>query len=119
MFLRTVASFLALVIVWAGFTTQESAISLMSVGGEPSALSAIDSSRHVSDGSVTDHHLDDQPGSTSVENLADQPSLFMAGPSTRVPLLAMSKPHPYVDAAFTPADPQALQRPPCATSFVA
>jgi hypothetical protein len=119
MFLRTVAAFLALVIVWAGFTTQESAISLTPIGSESSALSAIDSSRHVSDGSVTDHHLDDQPGSATVENLTDQPSLFMAGPSTRAPLLAMSKPHPYVAAAFTPVDPQALQRPPCATPLVA
>lgn len=119
MFLRTVAAFLALVIVWASFTTQESAMSLGSIGSGSSALSAIDSSRHVSDGSVTDHHLDDQPGSAFVENLADQPSLFMAGPSARVPLLAMSKPHPYLAAAFTPADPQALQRPPCTTPLVA
>jgi hypothetical protein len=119
MFLRTAAAFLALVIVWASFTTQESAISLLPIGGGSSALSAIDNSRHVSDGSVTDHHLDDQPGSAFVENLADQPSLFMVEPNTRVPLLAMTKPHPYVAAAFTPVDPQALQRPPCTTALVA
>jgi hypothetical protein len=119
MFNRSVAALLVLVLVWAGFATQEHAVSMASPAAGSSFLSATDSSHQLADGSVDDHHLDDQPGSASVENPADQPGLFLVGPDARPLLLAMTRPHPYISAAFTPAHVEAPQRPPCATPPVA
>jgi hypothetical protein len=121
MFRRTVAAFLSLVLFWAGFATQENAVSLVSVSvsAEPAIVYALDNSHQLTDGSVDDHHLDDQPGSASVENLADQPGLFLVSASARAPLLALTRPYPYIAAAFTPGHVEAPQRPPCATSSVA
>lgn len=119
MFNRSVAALLVLVLVWAGFATQEHAVSLVSAAAETSLPSSIDPLHQLADGSVDDHHLDDQPGSSSVENLADQPGLFLAGPIASSPLLALTRPHPYIAAAFTPAHVAAPQRPPCATVSVA
>jgi hypothetical protein len=120
MFSRTVAIFLALVLVWAGFATQEEAFSIASQNHPPAyAGPENDASHRVSDGSVDDHHLDDQPVQAHAENLADQPGLFLVNPEARVSALAMTRPTLYITAAFTAPYLEALQRPPCVTALVA
>lgn len=119
MFPRAVAVLLALVLVWAGFATQEIAVSLAWQGQvlaqeEPAG----DSPHHSADGSVDDHHLDDQPAQTHAENPADQPGLFLAGPMARSCAPRISKPNVYVAVAFAPPYLEAAQRPPCAPAVL-
>jgi hypothetical protein len=119
MFRRTVAAFLSLVLVWTGVATQGNAVSLVLLSAEPFIALALDNSDPLAHGSVDDHHVDDQAGSAAGENLADPPDHFLPRPGARAPLLARTRPHPDVAAAFTSGHLETPQRPPSATSSVA
>ena len=116
---RVFALFLALVLFWSGFTTQEQAISFASsnlgqVNSVPGELP-----QPVHDGSIDDHHLDDQPGQTLAEGAMDPLPLLTTGPAAAVPALTMSRPSPYAMAAWLAPYLDGPQRPPCAAPLVA
>ncbi|HUG21251.1 hypothetical protein [Piscinibacter sp.] len=71
------------------------------------------------DGSVEDHHLDDQPAQSQGENLADQPGLLPVGPHVKVNAAAMCRPRPYVATELGAPYLDGPQRPPCANGSVA
>ena len=73
----------------------------------------------VRDGSIDDHHLDDQPGQTLAEGALDPLPLLMARPTAGVPTLTMSRPRPYATASWLAPYLDGPQRPPCATPLVA
>jgi hypothetical protein len=116
---RVIALLLALVLFWSGFTTQEQAISFA-----PSTIAQIDGvsgdlPQSVHDGSIDDHHLDDQPGQTQAEGAMELLPLLMTRPAAGVPTLTMSRPLPYAMAAWLEPYLAGPQRPPCATHLVA
>ncbi len=119
--LRAVAFFLALALVGAGFVSQEETPSYASASSEAACVVNIDAPvPGASDGWVDDHPMDGQPVQTQAETLADQPGLFLVGPGTHIPALAMTRPMPYASAALTPPYLDGPQRPPClATTLVA
>jgi len=51
--------------------------------------------------------------------VADQPGLFLVGPSAHAPALTMTRPKPYASASLMPPYLDGPQRPPCATPLVA
>lgn len=116
---RVLALFLALVLFWSGFTTQEQAVLFASSNieqglGAPGYLPP-----PVHEGSIDDHHLDDQPGQTLAEGAMDPLPLLTTRLDARVPALTMSRPRPYVLAAWLAPCLAGPQRPPCATHLVA
>lgn len=71
------------------------------------------------DGSVEDHHLDDQPGQSQPGNAADLPALVMGDAQAKTSSLTMSRPAPYVVAAWFTPYLDGPQRPPCSRHFTA
>jgi hypothetical protein len=116
---RVIALLLALVLLWSGLTTQEQAISFASSSIEQGYSVPSDLPQPVHDGSIDDHHLDDQPGQTLAEGTMELPPLLMTRPAAGVPKLAMSRPRPYAMAAWIEPYLAGPQRPPCATYLVA
>jgi hypothetical protein len=117
---RVLALLLALVLFWSGFTTQEQAISFASSNNEQAAVgSPGELPQPVHDGSIDDHHLDDQPGQTLAEGAMDPLPLLTTGPAAAVPALTMSRPRPYAMAAWLAPYLDGPQRPPCAAPLVA
>jgi hypothetical protein len=113
MFSRLVASLLALVLLWSCLTAQELDPLSASANVEQADAALAVSPYAGTDGSVGDHHLDDQPAQTHGEHHADSPGLLQGGPAVlatallmfrRVPLSVAMRHPPYLDAP---------QRPPC------
>ena len=118
MFHRMLAAVLSLVLAWASITTQENFASLVSPADDPVVLSSLDHRQSLADGSVDDHHLDDQPGSVSAEH-GDHPVVLPIRHVAWTPLLDTTRPRPLTEAASTPVDPRTPQRPPCSNSVAA
>ena len=116
---RVLALLLALVLFWSGFTTQEQAVLFASASTEQVDSLPGDLPQPVHDGSIDDHHLDDQPGQTLAEGAMDPLPLLMAQPAAGAPILAMSRPRPYATAFWLAPCLAGPQRPPCATHLVA
>lgn len=74
MLTRVVTAFLALLLCWSGFATQEQSVSLAGL-----AEMAITQGSATDSGTVDEHHLDDQPGqASSTDGAADLPEWFPA-----------------------------------------
>lgn len=117
---RVIAFFLALVLLWSGFTAQEQAVSIAMTGAEQvDAKSPGEPAQRVPGGSVDDHRLDDLPAQSHVESLGDGQALLMDRVQAPAPGPTMARLRPY--AAFTRLGPylERPQRPPCATVLVA
>ena len=119
MFLRAVAFFLVLALAWAGIAAQDSAatLSASAVGGEVECVQLSADTQHKNAGG--DRPIDGQPMQAQAETLADQPGLFLVGPSAHPPALTMTRPKPYASACLVPPYLDGPQRPPCATPLVA
>lgn len=104
MFTRLIASFLALTLLWSGFSSWEwEAPAAQTVIGVAAPGAPID------DGSVEDHHLDDQP----VQSPSDLAGLLPSGRLSVVVIDSVStRPfsavHPMPDTPFL----EGLRRPP-------
>jgi hypothetical protein len=116
---RVLALLFALVLFWSGFTTQEQAVLFASANSGQVDSVPGDFPQPVHDGSIDDHHLDDQPGQTLAEGAMDPLPLLMARPAAGIPTLTMSRPRPYAMAAWLAPYLDGPQRPPCATHLVA
>jgi hypothetical protein len=116
---RVVALFLALVLFWSGFTTQEQAVLFASANIKQGYSVPGDLPQPVDDGSIDDHHLDDQPGQMLAEGAMELLPLLMTQPAAGVPTLTMPRPRPYAMAAWLEPYLAGPQRPPCATHLVA
>lgn len=114
MFPRVIASVLAFVVFWSCLSAQEQAAPLPPSGTQEAALVAADHApADRADGSVDDHHLDDQPVQAQGETPADPFGLLLAGPAVQAPALVMAPPKPFSMAALRPPYLDAPQRPPC------
>ncbi|MBC7939368.1 MAG: hypothetical protein H7Z19_06310 [Chitinophagaceae bacterium] len=110
---RSVALFIAFVLFWSGFTTQEQALSPASIAGAQVGMAMTgDSPRHDPSGSVEDHHLDDQPAQAQVEGGMDLPVLIQHPAEAQAPVLAMVRPIPHVMAVWLTPTLDGLRRPP-------
>ncbi len=117
MFLRAVAFFLVLALAWAGIASQDNAATFSTVGGEPDCVQlSADAQPKPSD---AERSIDGQPMQAQAETLADQPGLFLVGPSAHPPALTMTRPKPFASVSLTPPYLDGPQRPPCATPLVA
>lgn len=99
---------LALVMFWSGFATQEQAWA--------QALDLVETAVHdtraaLQDGSVEDHHLDDQPAHAQVEPLADMPAVFVAAPRLGTPGGPAAR-FARAREGWTSAEPRLHLRPP-------
>ena len=117
MLLRVVAFFLALALAWTGIVAQDGATTFSWVGAEPDCVQLNADAQPK--GTDSDRPIDGQPVQAQAETLADQPGLFLVGPSTHTPALTMTRPEPYASASLTPPYLDGPQRPPCATPLVA
>ncbi|MBC7994250.1 MAG: hypothetical protein H7Z15_13560 [Rhizobacter sp.] len=113
--MRAIAFFLVLALAWAGIATQDSA-TLSAVGGDVDCVQSADTQPKSSGG---ERQIDGQPMQAQAETLADQPGLFLVGPSAHPPALTMTRPKPYASASLLPPYLDGPQRPPCATPLVA
>jgi hypothetical protein len=114
MFPRVIASVLAFVVFWSCLSAQEQAAPLVPSGTQEAAFQVAGNAPAGSaDGSVDDHHLDDQPVQAHAEPTADSSGLLQAGPAVPVPALMMAPPKPFSMAALRPPYLDAPQRPPC------
>jgi hypothetical protein len=112
---RLVAFLIAVVMCWSGFMTQEHVVFVASGYAEQVASSDTVDPRHDGDdGSVEDHHLDDQPGQSQSGSAADLPALVMDDAQAKSSSLTMSRPAPYVVATWFTPFLDGPQRPPCA-----
>lgn len=111
---RALAIFLALLLCWSGFTTQEQVLTA-STGDRVEVSLSEETREPLHDGSVDDHHLDDQPGHAQVEGAMDLPALVTTLPSVTSPSLTMSRPGPHARAPWVAPYLDGPQRPPCAT----
>lgn len=120
MFSRVIASLLVLVMFWSALAAQEQAFrpDTPEAGQQVAALAG-GSSYAGSDGSVADHHLDDQPAQAHAEHLADLPCLLQVRPEVQAPALAMAAPARWPMNALHPPYLDTPQRPPCAAGFTA
>jgi len=96
---RVIAFFLAFVVFWAGLNTIEApSVSLHSSHAQQHAMGPAVGSPTLNDGSVEDHHLDDQPlqapNDAPVETLGLLPAPLM--PDAHSP--ATVEPHAFVSA---------------------
>jgi hypothetical protein len=95
---RVIAFFLAFVLFWSGLSTIEA----------PSALT-----QPSSDGSLEDHHLDDQPLQAQGDPAAETPGLLPAPLRPTSQALATGQPHTFVSAATRSPFLAGPLRPPC------
>jgi hypothetical protein len=110
MFIRVTASLLALVLFWSGLSAQEQAVSHGSPGMAWADVQMPAPSPYAgTDGSVDDHHLDDQP----VQAQVDLPGLLQGGCVLPAPSLAMAAPAPLSMRTLRPPYLDGPQRPPC------
>lgn len=110
---RGIVLLLILVLTWSGFTTQEKVFSIAAPSAPLVDVAGLAQSPFdQDDGSVEDHHLDDQPG--QLQGAADLPAFAMTPPEADAPGLTMSKPRPYELAAWFTPFLDGPQRPPCA-----
>lgn len=113
MFPRVIASVLAFVVFWSCLSAQEQAALLVPSTQEAASQLAGGAPADRADGSVDDHHLDDQPVQAQAETPADYSGLLLAGPAVQAPALVMAPPRPFSMAALRPPYLDAPQRPPC------
>lgn len=71
---RLLAAFLACVLFWTAFAGQEQVGSRVA----PLAIEAVDARASLADGSIGDHHLDDQPAQSLGELQSDLPAIALA-----------------------------------------
>lgn len=120
MFTKATAIVLAIVLLWAGFATHERPV--FQASPEAAAASAVPADLAppgVDQGSVDDHHLDDQPSQAQIETLADLPGAIAAHHLVPAPSLVAVLLAPYTVRAQHPPWLDGLQRPPRPTSIVA
>ena len=100
---RLISTFLALAILWSGFTSWE-----WEAPSDGSAVVLATPGSAIDDGSVTDHHLDDQP----VQSPSDVPAMLPWSGWTAAPDSAHGRPpsaaHRVPDTPFL----EGLRRPP-------
>lgn len=112
---RVIALFLALLLCWSGFATQEQAVALASASSDQVEVGLADQAPQPTE----EDHLGDRPGHAQVEGALDFPALVMTLPSAAVPFLTMARPGPYARAAWLAPHLDGPQRPPCATRILA
>jgi len=117
MLLRAVAFLLAFALAWTGIAAHDSATTFSAADIWPDRVQlSADAQPKSTD---TERPIDGQPVQAQAETLADQPGLVLAGPSTHLPALTMTRPKPYASASLMPPYLDGPQRPPCATPLVA
>lgn len=113
---RVVPFLLAFLLLWSGFTTQERAVSFASSNVEQADVGlAGELQQRVHEGSVEDHHLDDQPAQAQTESVMDLQALFPARVDEPAFALTMARPRPYAVTTWLEPYLEGPQRPPCAT----
>lgn len=107
---RLLALFLAFVLLWSGATAHESL--LMPVANDATATLPVPGSDATDDGSVADHHLDDQPAQALGDAPTDTPALPPAAPGLP-PLPALPQTSAsHRAAAWSTHVPESPHRPP-------
>ncbi len=117
MFVRAIAIFLVLALAWAGIAAQDNPATFSAAGGESHCVQPSADAQPKSTGG--ERSIDGQPMQAQTETLADQPGLFLVGPSAHPPALTMTRPKPYASASLLPPYLDGPQRPPCSAPLVA
>ena len=115
---RVIAFLLAFVLFWSGLSTIEAPSALAQPSPEQSyALSHSGAQHSLDDGSVEDHHLDDQPLQAQGDPAAETPGLLPAPLMPSSQSLATAQPHTFVSAAIRSPFLAGPLRPPCCEAF--
>ena len=110
---RVVAFFLAFVLFWSGLSTIEAPRALVQPSHEQQhTLTQAGGPLTLNDGSVEDHHLDDQPSQALSDPSVETFGLLPAPPRCSAPTLAMIEPHAFVLAVAGPPFLDGPLRPP-------
>jgi hypothetical protein len=93
MFRRSICFFLALVLLWSGFSAWEQPDAFIAADftSEPLIAGAAEPGDR-SAGTVADHHLDDQPSQSQGDPMPDLPGLLPLGLTARAMTLTMERP---------------------------
>ncbi len=111
---RVIAFFLAFVLFWSGLSTIEGPGALAQPSPEQQHALAHSGAQHgLDDGSVEDHHLDDQPLQVQGDPAAETPGLLPAPLRPTSQALATAQPHTFVSAATRSPFLAGPLRPPC------
>ena len=111
---RVIAFLLAFVLFWSGLSTIEAPSALAQPSPEQSYALSHSGAQHGSDdGSVEDHHLDDQPLQAQGDPAAETPGLLPAPLRPSSQSLATAEPHTFVSSAAGSPFLAGPLRPPC------
>ena len=119
---RLFALFLVVLLLWSGFMPGERGMSTATAGVaqvEAHAPSMGDLAKPTPAAQVNAHLADDLPVQGHAEPLADLQAVLMDRTSAPATGLTMVRPRPYAALARLAPYLDGLQRPPCATPFVA